>query len=210
MTVSDKPQRKRFSPEIRRGMLLDHAAELVVSEGIAGLTLERIAREAGVSKSLIYNYFDGVTDLLKELYERELKGLRRQQYLAAQQAKSYEEMVRGITHEYLKYIERHGQVIERLQAEPSVSNGRDPTYYDRQSSVDYMAKLVMEHFDMPLDFAKAITEVSYGLPASAGEYLLRGDIDRDELEDLTVAMILGAVLNARNNYLARRKSFNPG
>ena len=202
--ATTKP-RKRYSPEVRRSMLLDEAANLIVNEGISGLSLERIAREAGVSKSLIYTYFDSLTELLKELYERELKGLRRLQVKATENAETFEDLVRGVTHEYLRYIERRGLIIERLQAEPSVSTGQDPTYYDRQSSVNYLAAMVSEHFDMPIELAKAATEVSFGLPASAGEYLLRGEIDRDELEDLTVSMIIGSVLNARNDYMARRR-----
>ena len=205
MTVVENSQRKRFRPEIRRGMILDEAAQLIVQEGIAGLTLERIAREAGVSKSLIYNYFDGVTELLKELYDRELKRLRQLQFKAAEAATDFEGMVRGITHEYLKYIEERGLVIERLQAEPSVSSDRDPTQYDRRASVEYMAGLVARIFDMPMGFENAATEVSYGLPASAGEFLLRGDMDRDALEDLTVSMIVGAVLKARNDYLTKTR-----
>lgn len=209
MTVVENPQRKRFRPEVRRAMILDEAAHLIVHEGIAGLTLERIAREAGVSKSLIYNYFDGVTELLKELYDRELKRLRHLQFKAAEAATTFEDMVRGITHEYLKYIEERGLVIERLQAEPSVAQGRDPTYYDRRPSVEYMAGLVARIFDMPMDFAIAATEVSYGLPASAGEFLLRDEMDRDALEDLTVSMIVGAVLKARNDYLAKNRPLRP-
>ena len=64
MSAVENTQRKRFRPEVRRAMILDEAATLIVQEGIAGLTLERIAREAGVSKSLIYNYYEGVTELL--------------------------------------------------------------------------------------------------------------------------------------------------
>ena len=188
-------------------MILDEAAKLIVNEGISGLTLEKIAREADVSKSLIYNYFDSVTELLKELYERELKGLRQRQYEASLEAVSFEHLVRLITHEYLKYIEKRGFIIERLQVEPSVSNGRDPTYYDRRASVEYMSEIVSKTFDMPLDVAAAATEVSYGIPASAGELLLRGQMNRDELEDLTVSMILGAVFKARNDYIARRNPF---
>ena len=70
-----------------------------------------------------------------------------------------------------------------------------------------MAKIVSETFDMPISVAKAATEVSYGIPASAGEYLLRGEMDRDQLEDLTVSMILGSVLKARNDYIARKNPF---
>jgi len=208
MTAAENSPRKRFRPEVRRAMILDEAAQLIVQEGIAGLTLERIAREAGVSKSLIYNYFDGVTELLKELYDRELKKLRKLQLKAAEAATSFESLVRGITHEYLKYIEERGLVIERLQAEPSVTSGPDPTYYDRRPSVKYMANIVAKTFDMPMEFAIAATEVSYGLPASAGEFLLRGEMDRDALEDLTVSMIMGAVLTARNDYLVKRRSID--
>ena len=209
MSVVENTQRKRFRPEVRRARSLDEAATLIVQEGIAGLTLERIAREAGVSKSLIYNYFDGVTELLKELYDRELKRLRQLQFKAAEAASDFEGMVRGITHEYLKYIEERGLVIERLQSEPSVSNGRDPTYYDRRPSVEYMAVIAARVFDMPMDWAIAATEVSYGLPASAGEFLLRGEMDRDSLEDLTVSMIVGAILKARNDYLSKNRPLRP-
>ena len=72
-----------------------------------------------------------------------------------------------------------------------------------------MAGIAARVFDMPMDWAIAATEVSYGLPASAGECLLRGEMDRDALEDLTVAMIVGAVLKARNDYLTKNRSLRP-
>jgi len=207
MTVTESAPRRRYRPEVRRGMILDEAATLIVKDGISGLTLEKIAREADVSKSLIYNYFDGVTELLKELYERELKGLRRLQYQASVKATSFEEMVRLVTHEYLKYIEKRGLIIERLAAEPSVSEGVDYNSYDRRTSVEYMGEIVARTFEMPLELAKIATRVSFGIPVSAGEFLLRGEVDRDELEDLTVSMILGSVLKARDDYILRRDPF---
>ena len=36
-------------------------------------------------------------------------------------AETFEALVRGVTHVYLCYIEDRGLLIERLQAEPSVS-----------------------------------------------------------------------------------------
>ena len=58
---------------------------------------------------------------------------------------------------------------------------------------------------MPIELARAATDISYGIPASAGEYLLRREMDRDALEDLTVSMIIGSIVMARNDYLARHR-----
>lgn len=60
---------------------------------------------------------------------------------------------------------------------------------------------------MPMDVARAATDISFGLPASAGGYLLRSDMDRQAMEDLTVSMIVGTFVGARNDHLTRRKKF---
>jgi AcrR family transcriptional regulator len=44
-------QRRRYTPEKRRSLILDHTADIVAREGVAQLSIERIGREAGISKS---------------------------------------------------------------------------------------------------------------------------------------------------------------
>lgn len=194
--------KRRYSPEVRRSMILDTAAEMVAREGIASLSLERIANDADVSKSLIYRYFDSLCALLKELLDRELKTLRQRQAAGAERAETFSDLVRNVTHEYLDYIKQRGLIIERLQADPTISKMHDPTDYLRQSSVDYIAEILDQNFGIPLETAKALTDISYGLPASAGGYLLRNpQFDSQELEDLTVAMIIGAVNGVRQDYM---------
>ena len=188
-------------------MILDHTSRIVATEGVAGLSMERISREADISKSLMYRYFDSLTELLRELLQRELKSLRRAQAEAAESANTFEELVRNVTHQYLKYIDKRGLIIERLQAEPSVSDMNDPTDYGRTAAVEYLAEIVSKNFDMPIDIAKAATDISFGLPAAAGEYLLSGHLDLEQVEDLTVSMIIGAVTAARNDYLTKMKPF---
>ncbi len=186
-------------------MILDNAAKIIASEGISNLSMEQISRNAGISKSLMYKYFDSLTELLKELLKRELEALRRLQFEAAESARTFEELVRNITHQYLSYIDERGLIIERLQSEPRVSDMHDPTDYGRTAAVDYLAPIVSKHFDMPADLARAATDISFGLPASAGEYLLREDMGRDELEELTVSMIIGTFTMVRNDYLTRKQ-----
>lgn len=199
------PQRTRLSPEKRRSLILDHTAEIVARDGVAALSMERIGRVAGISKSLVYNYFPNLTELLRELLKRELRRLRRRQANAAAQATTFEGLVREVTHQYISYIAERGLIIERLQAEPSVSDIHDPTEYGRDAAVDYLANIVVAHFGLPLDIARAATDISFGLPASAGAYLQRHDIDQQVIEDLTVTMIMGTITSLKSEYLSHRQ-----
>ncbi len=209
MSAKSEKRRQRFSPEKRRSLILDFTAEIVAREGVAQLSMERIGKEAGVSKSLVYNYFDNLTELLRELLEREHKELRRLQFAAAENATTLEEIVQNVTHEYLKYISNRGLIIERLLAEPSVSNLHDPTEYSREGAVNYLAEILANHLDMPFDVAAMMTDISFGIPASAGEYLLRKNADLEQVEKLTVSMILGALVMARNDHFTRSKISRP-
>ena len=198
-------ERRRYSPEKRRELILDHTADIVAREGVATLSIEQIGREAGISKSLVYAYFPNLTELLRELFKREMKRLRKLQAAAAANADTFEELVRCVTHEYLKYFDERGLIIERLQAEPSVSEMHDPTEYGRDAAVEYLTDIVIAHFDLPREIARAATDISFGLPASAGSYLHRHNLDIKTLEDLTVTMIIGAVMNLKSKYGGKQR-----
>lgn len=193
MATQIKRPRQRLNPEERKSLILDHTAAIVAREGVANLTIEGIGREAGISKSLVYAYFPNLTELLRALYQREMRQLRRRQAEAAQNVETMEQMVRSVTHAYLSYIDERGLIIERLQAEPTVSENHDPTDYNRDLAVDHLTDFVMRFYRIPCRIARAATDISFGLPASAGSYLHRHDLDLKTLEDLTVAMILGTL-----------------
>jgi AcrR family transcriptional regulator len=205
MATAAKLPRRRLNPEARRALILDHTADIVAREGVAQLSVERIGKEAGISKSLVYAYFPNLTELLRELYQREMKQFRRIQAEAANKASTFEELVRSITHVYLSYMHERGLLIERLQAEPSVSGSHNPTDYSRDRAVDYLTEIVVQHFDLPRDIARAATDISFGLPASAGAYLQRNAMDLKTLEDLTVTMIIGSVVHLKDEYVVRRQ-----
>jgi TetR/AcrR family transcriptional regulator, fatty acid biosynthesis regulator len=200
MATQVKRPRQRLNPEERKSLILDHTAAIVAREGVANLSIEGIGREAGISKSLVYAYFPNLTELLRALYQREMRQLRRRQAEAAQNVETMEQMVRSVTHAYLSYIDERGLIIERLQAEPTVSENHDPTDYNRDLAVDHLTDFVMRFYRIPRRIARAATDISFGLPASAGSYLHRHDLDLKTLEDLTVAMILGTLSGLENRF----------
>ena len=67
-----KPKRIRLSPEARQEHLLDCSAEMIATDGIAGFTMEGLAKRANVSAPLVYNYFPNRIELLQTLLKREM------------------------------------------------------------------------------------------------------------------------------------------
>jgi AcrR family transcriptional regulator len=55
--VAAIPARRRLDPQVRRDLILDEAARIVAEEGVSTVSMERLGREAGISKALVYNYF---------------------------------------------------------------------------------------------------------------------------------------------------------
>ena len=200
MNVPTPQKRRRLSPEKRKSLILDHTAYIVAREGVSALSMDRIGKEAGISKSLVYTYFDNLTDLLRTLLQRELKSLRKKQQEEAESAETFEQLVRGVTHQYLRYIEERGMLIERLQAEPSVAGGNDPTDYSRAEAVEYLARLIEDNFNVPPKIAHAATDISFGLPATAGAYYLHNNMPREEVEEIAATMILGSFSALRNKH----------
>lgn len=61
----------RLPPEERREQLLDATLALVAERGYESVSMEGIARQAGVTKPVVYDLFGSLADLLEALLERE-------------------------------------------------------------------------------------------------------------------------------------------
>jgi len=64
----DEPrQRKRMSPQQRRRQLLDLGLELAAGQPVESVTIEEVAQRAGVSRALIFHYFESRQDFHRAL-----------------------------------------------------------------------------------------------------------------------------------------------
>jgi AcrR family transcriptional regulator len=69
-----KPRRRyapRLPPSQRREQLIDAALSVIVQQGYGGVSIEAIARTAGVTRPVIYDHFPNLGELLQALIERE-------------------------------------------------------------------------------------------------------------------------------------------
>lgn len=58
-------------PEQRREQLIDAALSVIVEQGYGGVSIEAIARAAGVTRPVVYDHFPNLGRLLQALVERE-------------------------------------------------------------------------------------------------------------------------------------------
>src|SRR5688572_2530630 len=68
--MSTRPQRSRLDPAQRRQQMLDAANDLFVERGYEEVSVEDIARAAGVTRGLVHHYFGGRTEVYVALLER--------------------------------------------------------------------------------------------------------------------------------------------
>ena len=182
-------------------MILDRAAALVAAEGVSAVTMDRVGREAGVSKPLVYAYFQNVTTLLQELLLRDQHRLWEQQTIAVSEAKDFDELIRLTTRTYLIFVEKSGMHIQRLMSEPSVAAVfKERDHERRQRVVGFLAKEMARTLNVPREIANLVTELSLGMTGSAGELVSRGAVSRKKAEELLVCLYKGNMAALRAQY----------
>lgn len=71
MPTPRRPYTPRLPPAERRAQLLDAALAVIERDGYDGVSIDAIAREADVTRPVVYHVFDGLTDLLSALLDRQ-------------------------------------------------------------------------------------------------------------------------------------------
>jgi AcrR family transcriptional regulator len=73
--VGPATRKRRYAPRLppaeRREQLLDAALQLIGERGYAGVSMEGVARAAGVTKPVVYDSFANLDALLRALLDRE-------------------------------------------------------------------------------------------------------------------------------------------
>ncbi|MEZ0577852.1 TetR/AcrR family transcriptional regulator [Nocardioides sp. MH1] len=66
-----RPYAARVPMEVRREQLMDAALAVIVRDGYGGVSVDSIAREAGVTRPVVYGAFERLGDLLTALLDRQ-------------------------------------------------------------------------------------------------------------------------------------------
>ena len=188
-----KTKRIRLSPEARQQHLLDCSAEMIAADGLAGFTMEGLAKRASVSAPLVYNYFPNRIELLQTLLKRELSRFNRRTVKEAEQAKSFEEIVRmAVRSNFAHYAP--GTVLPILITQPEIASVvQSRLLQNSRQAASYLIEKAAEHYRLDEDTARLIVQLSSGAAWSAAELAGRRGLSMDETVELTVNYIIAGI-----------------
>jgi AcrR family transcriptional regulator len=121
--VKHRPDRAQ-----RRASFLDVTAQLVKSEGLGAVTMERVAASAGLSKPVIYSHFADRGELLQALLERCWVDVDRSVQARLQGTQTLDERLRALVIGYFDEIAAQGALVQLMignaSQEPVVEQAR--------------------------------------------------------------------------------------
>jgi AcrR family transcriptional regulator len=187
-------KRTRKAPEERRAEILDSAARLVLAEGLTAVSMERLARDTGISKALVYNYFASRDHLFAALLKREQVELQERGLGAALRAESFPELVRQTTRVYLEQVQSRGALIAALLSDPSVAKLIESENVEaRQRTRTFFVRQVAKDYNLAPNIAAVSVDLLWAITDGAGRQFSLGVIDIDTAEEMCVQLIIGAL-----------------
>jgi TetR/AcrR family transcriptional regulator, fatty acid biosynthesis regulator len=189
-----RAKRRRLAPQERAGQILDFAARLILEEGFTEVSMERLGREAGISKALIYNYFPNRNDLLRALLEREIDLLRDRQVGQMRASKDFRDLVYRTTRTYIEQVKERGPLLQRLWAEPAVARTvADKNLNRRDEALRYFAKRISKEYGLPKNVATSAVDMQMAMTEAAAQHLPQSGGDVDFATHVCVTLLMGGL-----------------
>jgi AcrR family transcriptional regulator len=187
-------RRTRFAPAARRAQILAAAARTILTQGISSVSLERIARDLGISKGLIYIYFGNRDTLLAALLHQEQAELRDRGLRAALNAKSFDILIRKTTRIYLEHARDRGALIQSLLSDPSVTAlMREENRADQDRTHRFFVRATRRQYGLPLATAVAVVQLLMAVTGEAGKLVADGQLEIEGAEVLCFQIITGGL-----------------
>lgn len=182
--------RPRMRGDDRRQQLIDAAAQIVVEQGAAAMSMERLAVVAGVSKALPYKHFDNSDAVLAALYRRETEALGVAVWEALRAAGPDDDPVLLAVRVYFDEVSARGPVLAALSHPGStIAAVADPG----QAGVTFEVEVFHRFYGVDRARAKAVAGMVQGAVVGATGTWLAGHGTRTQLEDDLVTMITSLI-----------------
>ncbi|MCU1657184.1 MAG: hypothetical protein JWO57_1840 [Pseudonocardiales bacterium] len=167
----------------RREFFVDVVAVLVADEGLAAVTMERVAVLAEVSKPVLYSHFPSRGALLTALLERCWRQLDSAVQARLREARSLDECLEALVTGYFDELERQGPVLQLMVTsgwhEPAVELARQRRHQaaEREWSAFYQQRL-----DLPAVIAEpAAAILRTALQGAAAFWIENPKVRRDDV-----------------------------
>jgi AcrR family transcriptional regulator len=188
------PGYTRLQVDERRRQLLAKAVELFAAHGYDELSMAKIAREAGVSKPLLYHYFPNKRDL----FEAAL-GQAAEEHLARTQPdpdSPPSQQLDASLDAFLTWIDEHRGAYEKLMRSAGIPEVRELIDRVRDDTARrILAGLVPEGPPAP-QVRAAVRGWLWYMDGVCLDWVREGDMTRGDVHGLLLGSLLGALTAA--------------
>ena len=189
--AASRRTRTRLKPSERRQQLIDVAREIILKEGMHAATMKRIAAQAGVSETQVYNYFGSQENLFVSLAVGETAKIRSAQKADASQFKDHYAQVTASTRTYLRQIDRRSDLLQMLLRNPQIraklrEENRKQGNIDRNVHAQHLVEL----YGIPLKVAVGCTAILSRLCGRAAKLISDKKIALEPAERICLAIVL--------------------
>jgi AcrR family transcriptional regulator len=116
MGQQTRSKRRMRAPE-RREQLLQVARKVFARGGYQTVTMDDVARQAGVTKPILYDHFPSKRDLYQGLLEADLAALEERIQSALESSPGNRERIRGSFQAYFDFVDEEGEGFRLLMKE---------------------------------------------------------------------------------------------
>ena len=190
------PAYQRLQVDERRRRLLELGAELFARHGYEELSMSRIAREAGISKALLYHYFKSKQAYFAATLEQAASELA--ELTRPDPSLGAVEQLSHSLDAYLGWVERHADAYARLIGSVgAVPEVRELVERVRDSTADrILAGVAPGREPPPPALRAAVRGWLWFMDGAVLDWIEHRDLDRRRLHGLLLGTLLGAVTAA--------------
>jgi AcrR family transcriptional regulator len=189
----------------RRDLFLDLTAKLVQTEGLAAVTMERVAALAGLSKPVIYSHFADRGELLRSLLERCWRSVDHAVQLRLSTARTFDEHLEALVTGYFDEIARQGALVHLMignaSQEPAVEHARRARH--RAAEAEW-SDFYQRRANLPPHVADACAAILRAALQGASEYWIdRPGTSPDDAIDTCLQIMRAGVARLRREAQVR-------
>lgn len=186
--------RTRMSIEERRDQLLEAAARIATIEGVQEVSLNRVAREVGISEAQAHNCFSRRINLLVALTRRELAAIERTRRGVISRGDDPVTSVVLSTIFYLEEAETRGPLLQALLRVPEIKLAlrEERAEMRRQARAPVLASM-RARYGMSEAQAEGANAILSAVALRGGALLATGRIDHAIATRLCVSIILAGM-----------------
>jgi len=188
MDVDKKQERKKVLEALTRQGILDAAVGLLTLDGIQGLTMDKVATEAGVAKGTLYVYFENKEQILEAAVDASFEPLVREMSALLDGDLAPDKKLESFSLCNLRFFDEHRDLVRVLLYDRERTHSGKSRYTDSRyrTSVKQVADVldggIKQGLFSPLDSMKVAAmfiEANMGMIMQRIHDGISGDVEKD-------------------------------